>query len=375
MSGIDIQLGYRRSGFDLCLDLTLPEHGVTAILGPSGSGKTTLLRLIAGLERPACGHLRVGDRTWVDRGQGIFLTPQQRRVGMVFQDYALFAHMTVEDNVGYGLPRRERRQGVAEWLERLHLAPLVQRYPHQLSGGQRQRVALARALAREPDVLLLDEPFSAVDSYLRQRLRAQLLAVVAAFERPVLLVTHDVDEARHVADRVAVIVDGRLHCSGDAAAVFDHPHDLESARVLGWRNLLPVQALAQQRVSGPWGSVELTTEPAPDTAWLGIRPEHIRLRGRDEPGLPARVVRVTELGGLRELQCRLPDGTPLYLHRPWNEPLPAPGSHVHAELPPQHLRPLVEGVPATAPGGRAVAGPGAGAHVDQAHPAVRLECS
>jgi ABC-type sulfate/molybdate transport systems ATPase subunit len=345
MSGIDIQLGYRRSGFNLCLDMALPGNGVTAVLGPSGSGKTTLLRLIAGLERPACGHLRVGGKTWVDRRRGIFLTPQQRRVGMVFQDYALFAHMSVADNVGYSLPRRLRRQLVAEWLERLHLEPLAQRYPHQLSGGQRQRVALARALAREPDVLLLDEPFSAVDAYLRQRLRAQLLAVVAAFDRPVLLVTHDVEEARHAADRVAVIVDGRLHCSGETTAVFDHPRDLESARVLGWRNLLPVHALTQQQVSGTWGSVELPAEAAPDTAWLGIRPEHVRLHSPEEPGLPARVVRVTELGGLRELQCRLTDSTPLYLLRPWNEPLPAPGSHVHVELPPQHLRLLVEGQP------------------------------
>jgi ABC-type sulfate/molybdate transport systems ATPase subunit len=205
-----------------------------------------------------------------------------------------------------------------------------------------------RALAREPDVLLLDEPFSAVDSYLRQRLRAQLLAVVAAFDRPVLLVTHDIEEARYVADRLAVIVDGRLHCSGDTAAVFDDPRDLASARVLGWRNLLPVHALAEGRVSGAWGSLELPAEVAPETAWLGIRPEHLRLRGVDEPGLPVRIVRVTELGGLRELQCRLPDGTPLYLHRPWNEPLPAPGSRMHVELPPQHLRALVEGPPGAA---------------------------
>jgi molybdate transport system ATP-binding protein len=351
VSGIEIRFSHRRGGFDLALDLALPGTGVTALLGPSGSGKTTLLRVIAGLERPANGYLRVGGSVWMDHRKGVFRTPQQRRVGMVFQDYALFKHMTVAQNVGYNLPRGLRPGTVAEWLERLHLDALADRYPHQLSGGQRQRVALARALAREPDVLLLDEPFSAADAYLRQRLRAQLLAVVAAFDRPVLLVTHDVEETRYAADRIAVIVKGRLHACGETSAVFDDPRDLDSARVLGWRNLLPVRAMAGRTVSGAWGRVELAAEPSLETAWLGIRPEHVRLHAESEPGLPVRIVRVTELGSLRELQCRLADGTPLYLHRPWNEPLPAPGSHMHVELPPQHLRALVEGQPCAVPAG------------------------
>jgi molybdate transport system ATP-binding protein len=317
---------------------------VTAILGPSGSGKTTLLRVLAGLASPARGSIRVGDTTWFDSRRRLNRPAQQRSVGLVFQDYALFNHMTVAGNVGFKLPRRQRAARVREWLERLHLEDYAERYPHQLSGGQRQRVALARALVREPDLLLLDEPFSAVDAQLRQRLRAQLLAVVTAFRRPVLMVTHDLEEARVMADYIGVVVDGRLHRLGMTAEVFNDPGDLLSARVLGWRNLLPVHSLAGSTVSGAWGQLVLSEEPGISTSHLGIRPEHIRLLKAEvrSHGLDARVVRVNELGAYRELQCRLADGTPLYLHRNWDEPLPAPGSAVCLELPAQHLRALPE---------------------------------
>ncbi len=342
MSGIEARFEHRLGGFRLQIDLALPATGVTAILGPSGSGKTTLLRLLAGLEKPEQGRLRVADRTWFDRSQNLNLPVQQRRVGMVFQDYALFKHRTVADNVGFKLARRGRAVRVRQWLERLNLEACAQRYPHQLSGGQRQRVALARALVREPDLLLLDEPFSAVDAHLRHNLRAQLRAVVTAFKRPVLLVTHDLEEARVMADYIAVLVDGCLHRLGASADVFNHPGDVASARVLGWRNLLPVQRLTGRLVSGGWGQLTLSQEAAVNTSHIGIRPEHIRIAAADNGthGLEARVVQVTELGAYRELQCRLYNGVPLFVHRNWDEPLPAPGSIVFLDLPAQHLRAL-----------------------------------
>lgn len=342
MNGIDARIDHWLGGFRTCIDLSLPATGITAILGPSGSGKTTLLRLLAGLETPVRGSIQVAGTTWFDSVGKIDKPVQQRGVGVVFQDYALFGHMTVAANVGFKLPRKQRTERVSDWLAQLHLEDFADRYPHQLSGGQRQRVALARALVREPDLLLLDEPFSAVDAHLRQRLRSQLSAVVAAYQRPVLMVTHDLEEARVMADRVGVMVGGRISRLGKTTEVFNDPGDQATARVLGWRNLLPVQQLAGCAVSGAWGQLVLDREAAVNTSHLGIRPEHIRLR-RDTPdahGVDARVVRVTELGAYRELQCRLPDGTSMFVHRNWDEPLPAPGSAVHLELPPQHVRVL-----------------------------------
>jgi len=355
MNGIEAKLEHWVGRFRLSVDLELPADGVTAILGPSGSGKTTLLRLLAGLEKPARGRIRVAGNTWFDSSQRISRPVQQRGVGVVFQDYALFSHMTVAGNVGFKLPRKERAARIAEWLQRLHLEACADRYPHQISGGQRQRVALARALVREPDLLLLDEPFSAVDAHLRQRLRSQLLAVVAAYRRPVLIVTHDLEEARVMADRIGVIVDGRLRRLGRTADVFNDPGDLASARVLGWRNLLPVRRLRGKTVGGDWGQLALQREVAVSTSHLGIRPEHVRLaRALDEAGLEARVVRVIELGAYRELQCELRDGTPVVVHRNWDEPLPAPGSAVCLELPGQHLRALSGQVVPPCPAGGSV---------------------
>lgn len=345
MSRIHIDARKHRPGFDLDVNLDLPESGVTVILGASGSGKTTLLRLIAGLEKPDSGHIKVGNAVWADSDTRICRPPQQRRVGMVFQDYALFPHMTVAANVGFGLPRAGRAALVADWLRRLHLQELAARYPHQLSGGQRQRVALARALATEPDLLLLDEPFSALDTELRRHLRDQLLEVVADLQQPVLMVTHDLDEARYLADNIGVMVAGRVRRFGPTRDVFDDPQTVEVARVMGWRNLLPVHIMEKSTVRGRWGSLTLEREPDIDTAWLAIRPEHLRPVAQEAEGLDAEVARITELGSIREVICRLPDGTQLQLHRPWNEPLPAAGSRLRLQVPLQHIRLLSEGLP------------------------------
>ncbi|MDY6942196.1 MAG: ABC transporter ATP-binding protein [Pseudomonadota bacterium] len=341
MSGIRASFVFRRKGFALGVHCTLPDTGLTVLLGPSGSGKTTLLRILAGLEQPDQGMVRVGNTTWFDSQRAVNRPVQQRSVGVVFQDYALFGHMTVAANVGFRLPRRRRRRLVDSWLQRMDLAGHARRYPHQLSGGERQRVALARALVRQPDLLLLDEPFSAVDLHLRQRLRAQLMSTLADYRRPVVLVTHDLEEARLMADHIGVIVDGRICRLGPKAEVFENPGDVASARVLGWRNLLPVSALEPPWVRGSWGELALPA-PAP-TSHLGIRPERIRLgAGSDANALGARVVSVHELGAYRELCCELADGSAIYVHRHWDEPLPAPGSAVNLLLPGHHVRPLCD---------------------------------
>lgn len=338
MDAIDIDLSFRRQGFSLGVQASLPGQGVTALLGASGSGKTTLLRLIAGLEKPEAGCIRVGGKVWTDTAARTFVAPQNRRIGMVFQDFALFEHMSVAENIGYGVPARDRAAAVAQWVAHLHLGGLEQRRPRELSGGQRQRVALARALAPEPDLLLLDEPFSAIDVHLRAKLRAQLAGVVAGLGVPVVLVTHDLEEARALADHVGVMADGVLLRFGTTEDVFDDPGSVEAAHVLGWRNVLPVDGGVGNMLCGSWGSLDMD-RPAPSgTTHVGIRPERLTIAPDAGAGVEARAVRLRELGAVRELQCRLMDGSPLFLHRPWNEPLLAPGSPLTVSMPPQHVR-------------------------------------
>ena len=195
------------------LTFTLSAGELLVLLGPSGCGKTTSLRLIAGFEVPDTGHIAVGGQIVWDAASGQDVPPEHRRIGMVFQDYALFPHLTAADNIAFGLnrwPRSQRSGRVQEMTELTGLTHLAQRYPHQLSGGQQQRVALARALAPAPAVILLDEPFSNLDRELRRELREELRQLLAATGAAALFVTHDREEAMALADRIAVVVDGRL---------------------------------------------------------------------------------------------------------------------------------------------------------------------
>nr|BAL54439.1 ABC transporter related protein [uncultured Gammaproteobacteria bacterium] len=220
--------------------LTCRPGEVLALVGPSGSGKTTLLRAIAGLYRPACGVIALDGAIWLDTGRGIDLPPQARRVGMVFQDYALFPHLTALENVMLPLrhlPRAERLARAKALLELVHLAGLEEQRPAALSGGQKQRVALARALARDPWVLLLDEPFSALDQVTRRRLRLEMAELKRRLELPILLVTHDLEEAEMLADRMAVIHRGRILQQGPPAEVMRRPVSAEVGRLVDIRNL------------------------------------------------------------------------------------------------------------------------------------------
>jgi molybdate transport system ATP-binding protein len=213
---------------------------VLALVGPSGSGKSTILKCIAGAYRPRGGTVAVDGAAWFDAARGLDLPPYRRAAGMVFQSYALFPHMTALGNVmaamGH-LPKAERGPRARRLIELVHLAGLEERRPAELSGGQQQRVAVARALARDPKVLLLDEPFSSVDKATRQRLYREIAELRRAFSMPVVLVTHDLDEAVMLADRLAVLHRGRTLQTGTPEQVTTRPESVEVARLVDLRNV------------------------------------------------------------------------------------------------------------------------------------------
>ncbi|MDX6480953.1 MAG: molybdate transport system ATP-binding protein [Gaiellaceae bacterium] len=214
------------------LEVSLAVASTVALVGPSGAGKSTVLNAIAGLVRPSGGSIRCGEETWFDNG--VFLPPERRSVGLVFQDYALFPHLTVRENVEYA-----RRHAAGEYLERFGIAHLADARPATLSGGERQRVALARALARDPAILLLDEPLAALDAHTRVEVRTELQQLLAGLEIPTLLVTHDFEDAAALATEVGVVVDGRLRQYGSPADLVARPADPFVASFTG-ANVLPV---------------------------------------------------------------------------------------------------------------------------------------
>ncbi|MSO43956.1 MAG: ABC transporter ATP-binding protein [Thermoleophilia bacterium] len=261
------------------IDLDMPAGTVLALLGPSGCGKTTLLRCIAGLDRPDAGEIRVGDT--VASSNGTFISPEKRRIGMVFQEAALFPNRTVGGNVGYGLPRSERkgpRMGRA--LALVGLTGTAERMPSTLSGGQQQRVSLARALAVEPSLILLDEPFSALDAPLRAELRSEVRRLLAAAGATAVFVTHDQEEAFLIGDQVALMLEGRIAQVGSPADLYERPASRAVATFVGDANLLPAQAEGLVAHT-PVGPVPLA-RPAHGRVEVVIRPECIAAHpGRD----------------------------------------------------------------------------------------------
>ena len=225
-------------------DVTLrvrPSEFLT-LLGPSGGGKTTLLRLLAGFEKPTSGRIQIGDRIVADDLH--YIPPEQRKVGMVFQDYALFPHVDVAGNIAFGLKdsRRERDRRVNELLELVGLSSFATRMPHELSGGQQQRVALARALAPEPEILLLDEPFSNLDTGMRAQVRTDVRDILQTTETTAIFVTHDQQEALSLSDEVAVIFEGKLVQVATPHAIYNRPINMQVAQFIGEANFLPATA-------------------------------------------------------------------------------------------------------------------------------------
>ena len=268
---------------------------LVALVGPSGSGKTTILRCVAGLNRPDDGEVRCAGEVWLDTAKGINLAPQLRSVGIVFQSYALFPHLSAIRNVEAAMARvaEEERAGRArDLLQLVHLSGLEGRLPRQLSGGQQQRVALARALARDPAVLLLDEPFSAVDRVTRRRLQRELAQLRARIRVPIVLVTHDLDEARVLADRMVILSHGETLQDGPTTQVMARPATAQVARLLDQNNLFEGRVLEQRPEGGKtllsWLGYTLEAAYAPafqvgdPVAWM-IPPECIIVHRRDRP--------------------------------------------------------------------------------------------
>ncbi len=323
----------RRGGFHLQASLALGT-GTAVLFGPSGAGKTTILDLVAGLLDPDAGEIAMDGRTFFRRarhGRGgaadpartIRLPPRRRGIGYVFQQYALFPHMTALQNVMFPLrraPDRERR--AHELLERVRLDGVSARYPRELSGGQQQRVALARALATRPPLLLLDEPFSALDAAIREHLQRDVATLQRELDLVVLYVTHRLEDAFALGQSIAVLRDGRIEQAGPLDDVFRRPANPRVAESMGIRNVLSATVVAStpEELLLDWDGIRLSAPPQPipigRRVLAYIRPEEIKLLYTDRPlshsvehnQLPGRIERVARSAAFRELAVSLPNG-------------------------------------------------------------------
>ncbi|WP_119165666.1 ABC transporter ATP-binding protein [Algihabitans albus] len=303
---------------DLSLDLEPGE--LVCLLGPSGCGKTTALRLAAGLEELQQGRIAMDGHAVAEPGRGV--PPENRSVGLVFQDYALFPHLSVGDNVAFGLRHlaaRDRQAAIGRTLKQVGLAGFEDSYPHELSGGQQQRVALARALAPQPRVMLLDEPFSGLDQRLRHDVRDETLHVLEAAGTATLMVTHDPEEAMFMADRIALMDQGRLIQVGAPDRLYFHPVNAFAAEFFGEINRLPGRVEAE-RVLTPLGPLPAEGLRDGQPVEVLVRPEAIRLLPPGETAGPgyagAQVIAARLLGrtSLVHLSVEQAEGAPLHLH-------------------------------------------------------------
>ncbi len=338
--GLEVRLRQARP-IPLAVELECAPGELHALVGPSGSGKTTILRSVAGLYRPHQGRIRCGGSEWLDTDRGLDVAPQQRRVGLLFQHYALFPHLSAVGNVCAALghlPPAERAGRARELLARVNLGGIGARRPAQLSGGEQQRVALARALAREPQALLLDEPFSAVDHVTRRKLRLELVELTRALSIPIVLVTHDLEEAGMLAQRMSILHNGATLQAGEPGAVMQRPASALVARLIDTRNIFEAVVGepegAERRGRIVWHDRALAVAdcagfaPGERVTWC-IPPAQVLLHRRDRPSRGARenpvqgrVLEVLTVGGIATVLIAV-DGLP--------------DTRLHMDLPPHVL--------------------------------------
>jgi molybdate transport system ATP-binding protein len=307
----------RRGGLVVALDVAVADGEVLAVLGPNGAGKSTVLRVLAGLLVPGAGRVAVDGDVWDDVAAGVHVPAHRRRLGMVFQDYLLFPHLSALENVAFGLRTRgvshaEARAGAAQWLARVGLADLGGRRPGQLSGGQAQRAALARALAPDPALLLLDEPLSALDARTRLTVRAELRHHLADFGGSTVLVTHDPVDAMALADRVVVLEDGSVVQEGTPAEVARRPRTDYVARLVGLALLPGTGQGSRVRLDG--GGVVSVAEETTGPVFAAVRPESVALYLSRPDGSPRNVWPVRLVGATPHgstVRCELAGEVPL----------------------------------------------------------------
>ena len=349
------------------LDVAFEAHDETlGFLGASGCGKSLTLRCIAGIETPDEGRIVVNDRVFFDSAARINLTPQQRKTALLFQNYMLFPNLTVAENIGAGIDRTmdktARARIISEELARFGLRGFGQRYPSQLSGGQQQRVALARMLAARPGILMLDEPFSALDAHLKGVLEQNLVSLFSAFEGTILYVSHDIDEALRFCDRIAVVEAGRLVEVGSGDALVNRPQSVAGLKLSGCKNVTPAERIGEHEVYLPrWGIAVRTADAVPETVrCLGLRAFFVeRASGPGENCYRVRVDRTSDsrfertvlLGFLdreraAESAVAFQDNEMSYLHqhlfwrvskREGTVPLPEVGEELWVRIPPDKV--------------------------------------
>jgi molybdate transport system ATP-binding protein len=284
---LDIDITKDLPSFHLHVAFTVGDE-TFGLLGASGCGKSLTLRSIAGIETPDSGHIIVNGQVFFDSESGVNLTPQQRKTALLFQNYMLFPNLTVEQNVASGIDRSiattERAHIVQEELKRFDVVSLAQRYPAQLSGGQQQRVALARMLAAKPGILMLDEPFSALDAHLKGMLEQDLLNLFDTFSGTIIYVSHDIDEALHFCDRIAVMDDGGILEIDEGQTLVHHPRSLAGIKLSGCKNVAEASYVDDHHVYCPQWGVKLATEDTvpKDVRAIGVRAFY--LRSVDVPG-------------------------------------------------------------------------------------------
>lgn len=288
-----LHVDIRKHMGDFHLDVIFDTHKeCMGILGASGCGKSMTLKCIAGIETPDEGSIVLNDKVLFDSDKRINLPPQKRHVGYLFQNYALFPHMTVEENIGIGLPgrKRDKKDKVQAEISRFQLQGLENRYPGQLSGGQQQRVAFARILLYEPDIIMLDEPFSALDGFLKDVLQMEMLEMIAQYTGDVLLVSHGRDEIFKFCDKMTLISQGKGILTGNTKDIFENPIKMEAARLTGCKNISAIEKINEYELYATDWDIHLNTKVAIEEGirYVGIRGHHLvpSIDGREENAVP-----------------------------------------------------------------------------------------